>query len=170
MKTRNTISSKRTLYIVMTVLVMILAGSIYCQADDNTTTYIEKRLYYSDFQDWDKLSASSGVQQVRKRTIDTQELVFNLHETAVDPTGTNDKFKDYTDYKTTVGYLQTNKTSKESDIPYIEIGPLKSVTTIKFVQAATGGKRGLGLEVKGDGDAGWESFIPTISVRHKVRK
>lgn len=155
MKTRNTISSKRTLYIVMTVLVMILAGSIYCHADDNTTTYIEKRLYYSDFQDWDKLSASSDVQQVKKRTIDAQELVFNLHETAVDPTGTNTKFNDYTNYKTTVGYLQTDKTSKESDIPYIEIGPLNSVTTIKFVQAATGGKRGLGLEVKGDGEADW---------------
>lgn len=154
MKTSNTISSKRILYIVMTVLVMILAGSIYCQADDNTTTYIEKRLYYSDFQDWDKLSASSGVQQVKKRTIDAQELVFNLHRTAVDPTGTNDKFNDYTTYKTTVGYLQTDKTSK-TDIPYIEIGPLNSVTTIKFVQAATGGDRGLGLEVKGDGDADW---------------
>ena len=139
----------------MTVLVMILAGSIYCHADDNTTTYIEKRLYYSDFQDWDKLSASSDVQQVKKRTIDAQELVFNLHETAVDPTGTNTKFNDYTNYKTTVGYLQTDKTSKESDIPYIEIGPLNSVTTIKFVQAATGGKRGLGLEVKGDGEADW---------------
>lgn len=158
MKTRNTISSKRTLYIVMTVLVMILAGSIYCQADDNTTTYIEKRLYYSDFQDWDKLSASSGVQQVKKRTIDTQELVFNLHRTAVDPTGTNDKFNDYTTYKTTVGYLQTDKTGSETDIPYIEIGPLNSVTTIKFVQAATGGNRGLGLEVKGDGDADWKKL------------
>ena len=155
MKTRNTISSKRTLYIVMTVLVMILAGSIYCQADDNTTTYIEKRLYYSDFQDWDKLSASSGVQQVKKRTIDAQELVFNLHRTAVDPTGTNDKFNDYTTVKTTIGYLQTQKTESQSDIPYIEIEPLKSVTTIKFVQAATGDKRGLGLEVKGDGDADW---------------
>lgn len=155
MKTRNTISSKRTLYIVMTVLVMILAGSIYCQADDNTTTYIEKRLYYSDFQDWDKLSASSKVQQVRKRTIDAQELVFNLYRTAVDPTGTNDKFNDYTNYKTTVGYLQTGKTENGSDIPYIEIEPLKSVTTIKFVQAATGGKRGLGLEVQGEGDANW---------------
>lgn len=158
MKTRNTISSKRTLYIVMTVLVMILAGSIYCQADDNTTTYIEKRLYYSDFQDWDKLSASSGVQQVKKRTIDAQELVFNLHRTAVDPTGTNDKFNDYTTYKTTVGYLQTDKTGSETDIPYIEIGPLNSVTTIKFVQAATGGKRGLGLEVKGDGDTDWKKL------------
>lgn len=155
MKTRNTISSKRTLYIVMTVLVMILAGSIYCQADDNTTTYIEKRLYYSDFQDWDKLSASSGVQQVKKRTIDAQELVFNLYRTAVDPTGTNDKFNDYTTVKTTIGYLQTQKTESESNIPYIEIEPLKSVTTIKFVQAATGDKRGLGLEVKGDGDADW---------------
>ena len=155
MMTRNTISSKRTLYIVMTVLVMILAGSIYCQADDNTTTYIEKRLYYSDFQDWDKLSASSEVQQVKKRTIDAQELVFNLYRTAVDPTGTNDKFKDYTNYKTTVGYLQTEKTGNDSDIPYIEIAPLKSVTTIKFVQAATGGKRGLGLEVQGEGDANW---------------
>lgn len=155
MKTRNTISSKRTLYIVMTVLVMILAGSIYCQADDNTTTYIEKRLYYSDFQDWDKLPASSGVQQVKKRTIDTQELVFNLYRTAVDPTGTNDKFNDYTTVKTTIGYLQTQKTESQSDIPYIEIEPLKSVTTIKFVQAATGDKRGLGLEVKGDGDADW---------------
>lgn len=139
----------------MTVLVMILAGSIYCQADDNTTTYIEKRLYYSDFQDWDKLSASSKVQQVRKRTIDAQELVFNLYRTAVDPTGTNDKFNDYTNYKTTVGYLQTGKTENGSDIPYIEIEPLKSVTTIKFVQAATGGKRGLGLEVQGEGDANW---------------
>lgn len=155
MKTRNTISSKRTLYIVMIVLVMILTGSIYCQADDNTTTYIEKRLYYSEFQDWDKLSASSKVQQVRKRTIDAQELVFNLYRTAVDPTGTNDKFNDYTNYKTTVGYLQTGKTENGSDIPYIEIEPLKSVTTIKFVQAATGGKRGLGLEVQGEGDANW---------------
>lgn len=155
MKTRNTISSKRTLYIVMIVLVMILTGSIYCQADDNTTTYIEKRLYYSEFQDWDKLSASSGVQQVKKRTIDAQELVFNLYRTAVDPTGTNDKFNDYTTDKTTIGYLQTQKTESQSDIPYIEIEPLKSVTTIKFVQAATGGNRGLGLEVKGDGDAGW---------------
>ena len=118
--------------------------------------YEEKCLYSTDFQNWTKQSPAVPAVDVKKTTIDGQDLTFSLNNTQVDPTGSNAKFTETSCI--TKGYVRgeknTDATAKEKD-PYIQTSVLKSVTKIKFVQAATGGKRGWGLKVKGDGDSDW---------------
>lgn len=108
----------------------------------------EKAIYSTKFQDWDALSSSTTEAKIKKTTSDGQELTFSLMETEVAPEGTNDKFKNEC---ITPGYLKAAKTAT----PYIKTSTLANVTSVKFVHAATGGSRGWGLKVKGDGDADW---------------
>ena len=108
----------------------------------------EKALYSTRFQDWVAVSSSTTATNVKKTTSDGQELTFSLMETEVAPEGTHDKFKNEC---ITPGYLKAAKTAS----PYIKTSTLANVTTVKYVHAATGGKRGWGLKVKGDGDADW---------------
>ena len=108
----------------------------------------EKALNSTRFQDWTAVSSSTTATNVKKTTSDGQELTFSLMETEVAPEGTHDKFKNEC---ITPGYLKAAKTAS----PYIKTSTLANVTTVKFVHAATGGKRGWGLKVKGDGDADW---------------
>lgn len=110
----------------------------------------EKTLYKTNFQDWEKLGASTTATDVVKKMTTGDDLTFTLFNTAVDPTGTNSKF---TADCCTAGYLQTAKDA--TNVPYILTSPIKSVTTLSLVQAATGGTRGITLAVKGDGDADW---------------
>lgn len=110
----------------------------------------EKTLYKTNFQEWEKLSASTTATEVVKQMTTGANLTFTLFNTAVDPAGTNSKF---TNECCTAGYLQTNKDA--TNVPYILTSPIKSVTTLSLVQAATGGTRGITLAVKGDGDADW---------------
>lgn len=110
----------------------------------------EKKLYKTNFQDWEKMSASKTATDVTKKLTTGDDLVFTLFNTAVDPTGTNAKF---TEDVCTDGYLQTAKDA--TDVPYVLLSPVKNITTLKIVQAATGGTRGITLAVKGDGDEDW---------------
>ncbi len=108
----------------------------------------EKSIYKTNFKDWEAASAKETETSVTKTTTDGQEITFSLLKTMVDPAGTDGKF---TAECVTEGYLRCNK---DAD-PYIKTSTIANVTTVKFVHAATGGSRGWGLKVKGDGDADW---------------
>lgn len=116
----------------------------------------EKALYSTKFQDWDALSSSTTESQIKKTTVDGQELTFSLAETEVAPDGENAKFKNEC---ITPGYLKAAKTAS----PYIKTSTLANVTTVKFVHAATGSNRGWGLKVKGDGDADWVTLSDAVA-------
>ena len=109
----------------------------------------EKSIYKTNFKDWEAVASSESETSVQKTTTDGQELTFYLKETQANPTGGNvqNKFNDLC----TEGWLMAAKTAT----PYIKTSTLANVTTVKFVHAATGGSRGWGLKVKGDGDADW---------------
>lgn len=122
----------------------------------SSTDQVEKVLYKTNFQDWKEVKSSTTETQVTKATTDNQELVFSLMETAVTPDGTHKKF---TAECITEGYLMAAKTAT----PYIKTSVLKSVTKVNFVHAATGGNRGWGLKVKGDGDADWVTVSAAVA-------
>ena len=116
-------------------------------------TVKEKTLYKTKFQDWDAVKASDTETTIKKTTTDGQELTFSLLRTSVDPAGTDGKF---TAECITEGYMRCEKKAKDEDpLPHIKTSTLANVTSVKFVHAATGGNRGWGLKVKGDGDADW---------------
>ncbi len=109
----------------------------------------ELKLYSTNFQDWDAISSSTTPASKKVTTrYSNEELTFTLAETQVDPNGTNAKF---TSEVITTGYAMAAKTAT----PYIETSVLKNITKVHYVHAATGGSRGWGLMVKGDGDADW---------------
>lgn len=123
----------------------------------STGTWKEKMLYTTDFTDWDKAAATKTETTVTKKMMDGNDLMFTLYNVAVDPAGTHTKFKSEC---VTPGYLQTNK-ADESTAPYVMTSTIADVTKISFVQAATGGKRGVTLYVKGDGDTDWVALHNT---------
>ncbi len=115
-----------------------------------------KSLYKTNFKDWEAIGSSESETSVKKTTTDGQELTFYLKETQANPTGTNGKF---TSECISEGYLMAAKTAT----PYIKTSTLASVTTVKFVHAATGSSRGWGLKAKGDGDADWVVISDAIA-------
>lgn len=112
----------------------------------------EKTIFKTNFKDWDAAKASDTETTIKKTTSDDQELTFSLLRTLVDPAGTDNKFSAEC---ITEGYLRCEKSKDGDALPYIKTSTLASVTSVKFVHAATGGTRGWGLKVKGDGDADW---------------
>jgi len=121
----------------------------------SNTEKIEKVLYTTKFQDWTAADSNTEESTVSKKTTDNQDLIFSLLETQVAPTGTNTKFSD----PSTEGYLMAAKTAT----PYIKTSTLASITTVKFVHAATGNERGWGLKVKGDGDSDWVTVSDAVA-------
>ena len=113
----------------------------------------EKSIFKTNFKDWEAVKASDTETAINKTTTDGQELTFSLLRTMLDPAGTDGKF---TAECITEGYMRCEKTTKDTEAsPYIKTSTLANVTSVKFVHAATGGQRGWGLKVKGDGDADW---------------
>ena len=112
----------------------------------------EKTIFKTNFKDWDAAKASDTETTIKKTTSDDQELTFSLLRTLVDPAGTDNKFSAEC---ITEGYLRCEKSKDGDALPYIKTSTLASVTSVKFVHAATGGNRGWGLKVKGDGDDDW---------------
>ena len=109
----------------------------------------ELKLYSTNFQDWDDVSSSTTPTSKNVTTrYSKEEVTITFAETQIDADGTNSKF---TADVITPGYAMAAK----SATPYIETSALKSVTKVHYVHAATGGSRGWGLQVKGDGDADW---------------
>lgn len=122
--------------------------------------YKEELLYFSNFQDWaDAASSTTPASKTVTTKKSKEELTFTWAETLISATGTDPKFTNTE--VVTPGYARSDK----SATPYFETSALASVTKVHFVQAATGGSRGWGLKVKGDGDADWVTVYDTYCVQ-----
>ncbi len=113
----------------------------------------ERLIYSTTFQDWDVVASSVTPVQISKATqFSNETLNFSLTGVSVAPQGTNSKF---TSAVVTPGYLMMEKntgTFASVDMS-VELSPLKSITTLSFVVAATGGSRGVIVSKKvGTGD------------------
>ena len=149
MNIKNKIITKQLLYAIMLLFMMVWT----CGAWAQNATSQEKLLYSTDFTDWDDIDRKETVdKEVKLKTqFSDEDLTFTLNGVGADPKGTNSKFPSYTGYMITAKY--TGEYSKAE--PSAVTSPLKSITKIVLTQAATGGKRGIKVSVKGDGDADW---------------
>lgn len=110
-------------------------------------TQKEKVLYSTEFSDWSSAGVADAY-NAKVSTNDGQVLTFTLHQTKVDPTSFDTtRFKE----PSTPGYLIAEKNKQGT----ITTTALKDITKVTFVHGATGGSRGWGLKVKGDGDSDW---------------
>ena len=149
MNIKNKIITKQLLYAVMLLFMMIWT----CGAWAQNATSQEKLLYSTDFTDWDDIDRKVTVnKEVKLKTqFSDEDLIFTLNGVGADPKGTNSKFPSYTGYMITAKQTEAYKKAEPSAVT----SPLKSITKIVLTQAATGGKRGIKVSVKGDGDKDW---------------
>ena len=149
MNIKNKIITKQLLYAVMLLFMMIWT----CGAWAQNATSQEKLLYSTDFTDWDDIDRKVTVnKEVKLKTqFSDEDLIFTLNGVGADPKGTNSKFPSYTGYMITAKQTEAYKKTEPSAVT----SPLKSITKIVLTQAATGGKRGIKVSVKGDGDKDW---------------
>lgn len=126
----------------------LLLGTHFAWAQ---STSDEKLLYSTDFTEWNDIDRKTtiGKKVTQWTEYSNEELTFTLNGVGVDPKST--KFAKYTGYMITAKY--TGEYSK--DKPSVITSKLKSITKIVLTQAATGGKRGIKVSVKGDGDNDW---------------
>ena len=113
----------------------------------------EKALYTTDFTNWEKIdnTKATDVKVNLKNLYSKEAFTFTFNGVGVDPTGNQAKFPDRTGYMITAKYPNQYTTAEPSAVT----SPLASITKITLHQAATGGKRGIKVSVKGDGDADW---------------
>lgn len=113
----------------------------------------EKPLYSTDFTNWKEIDRSKATNEVVnvKTLYSKEELSFTFNGVGVYPTGTNSKFPDITGFMQTAKYTSEYKAAE----PSVVTSALASITKITLHQAATGGKRGIKVSVKGDGDDDW---------------
>ena len=113
----------------------------------------EKALYTTDFTNWEKIDNTKATDvKVNLKTLYSKEaFTFTFNGVGVDPTGNQAKFPDRTGYMITAKYPNQYKAAE----PSVVTSPLASITKITLHQAATGGKRGIKVSVKGDGDDDW---------------
>ena len=149
MNIKNKIITKDLLYAIMLLFMMVWANSAWAQNE----TSQEKLLYSTDFTDWDDIDRKVTVnKEVKLKTqFSDEDLIFTLNGVGADPKGTNSKFPSYTGYMITAKQTEAYKKAEPSAVT----SPLKSITKIVLTQAATGGKRGIKVSVKGDNDTGW---------------
>ena len=149
MNIKNKIITKDLLYAVMLLFMMVWACGAWAQNE----TSQEKLLYSTDFTDWDDIDRKVTVnKEVKLKTqFSDEDLIFTLNGVGADPKGTNSKFPSYTGYMITAKQTEAYKKAEPSAVT----SPLKSITKIVLTQAATGGKRGIKVSVKGDNDTGW---------------
>lgn len=121
----------------------------------------EKALYTTDFTNWEKIdnTKATGVVVNLKTLYSKEAFTFTFNGVGVDPTGNQAKFPDRTGYMITAKYPNQYTTAEPSAVT----SPLASITKIMLHQAATGGKRGIKVSVKGDGDADWVT-IHNVSI------
>lgn len=118
---------------------------------------VEAKIYETNFQDWEAAkSSTTPASQTFTTTYSNEQLTFTYAEVTVNPSGTHEKF---TSACVTEGFAMADK----SATPYIETSPLKSITTITMVHAATGSNRGWGVQAKGDGDSDWVTVSSAIA-------
>lgn len=156
MKIKTNILTVRFLRIIIILVAMASEGCIHCLASEQAT---ERVIYSTDFQDWEESLPIVPAKAIHKETTDGQALIFSLNNITVDPTGTNSKF---TGSCITLGYMQAEKEENniKANYAYFETSVLKSVTKIKFIQAATGksGGRGWNLLIREEGATRWDTI------------
>ncbi|MCI7314233.1 MAG: pectinesterase family protein [Prevotella sp.] len=147
MNIKNKIITKELLYAIMLLFMTVWACGAWAQNE----TSQEKLLYSTDFTDWDDIDRKVAVnKEVKLKTqFSDEDLIFTLNGVGADPKGT--KFSSYTGYMITAKYTGEYKKAQPSAVT----SPLKSITKIVLTQAATGGKRGIKVSVKGDNDTEW---------------
>lgn len=113
----------------------------------------EKALYSTDFTNWKEIDRSKVTDEVVnvKTLYSKEELSFTFNGVGVYPTGTNTKFPEVTGFMQTAKYTGEYKAAE----PNVVTSALANITKITLHQAATGGKRGIKVSVKGDGDEDW---------------
>lgn len=113
----------------------------------------EKALYSTNFTNWKEIDRSKATDEVVnvKTLYSKEELSFTFNGAGVYPTGTNTKFPEVTGFMQTAKYTGEYKAAE----PNVVTSALANITKIKLHQAATGGKRGIKVSVKGDGDEDW---------------
>ena len=115
------------------------------------STFEEKSLYSTTMEEWDDLKASKEETVIEKQTrYSNEKLAFTLYNTNVNGGDTSIDLAGKFENRPT-GWFSYVKNGDS----YITTSPLASITTVRFVQGATGSNRGVKLEVKGDGDADW---------------
>lgn len=149
MNIKNKIIIKELLYAVMLLFMTVWACGAWAQNE----TSQEKLLYSTDFTDWDDIDRKVTVnKEVKLKTqFSDEDLIFTLNGVGADPKGTNSKFPSYTGYMITAKQTEAYKKAEPSAVT----SRLKSITKIVLTQAATGGKRGIKVSVKGDNDTDW---------------
>ena len=149
MNIKNKIITKELLYAIMLLFMTVWACGAWAQNE----TSQEKLLYSTDFTDWDDIDRKVAVnKEVKLKTqFSDEDLIFTLNGVGADPKGTQSKFSSYTGYMITAKYPGEYKKAQPSAVT----SPLKSITKIVLTQAATGGKRGIKVSVKGDNDTDW---------------
>ena len=149
MNIKNKIITKDLLYAIMLLFMTVWACGAWAQNE----TSQEKLLYSTDFTDWDDIDRKVTVnKEVKLKTqFSDEDLIFTLNGVGADPKGTNSKFPSYTGYMITAKYPGEYKKAEPSAVT----SRLKSITKIVLTQAATGGKRGIKVSVKGDNDTEW---------------
>lgn len=114
---------------------------------------VEKRLYTTDFQNWEAVKSTTTP---TKKTVTTnaskEQLEITFAEVEIAPTGVKGQFNNTE--VITAGYAMAAK----SATPYIETSVLKSVTRVEFVHAATGSNRGWGLLCKSPEAEKWDTL------------
>lgn len=111
----------------------------------------EKALYTTDFTDWKSYDRKMTTDEVvNLKTLYSKES-FTMTLTGVGISPADTKFSGHT------GFMQIAKYSGEysASVPCAVTSSLASITKITLHQAATGGKRGIKVSAKGDGDADW---------------
>lgn len=133
---------------LLLLFLMMLGNNAWAQS-----TYEEKLLYSTDFQDWKNVSWSTSETEVKTnnsnvpiKTTDGQALSFFLTKTSVENSAIQDATRnwDYTNL-VTIGWMRAEKTSQAQ----VRTSTLKHVTKVTFVQASTSTPSGWGLKVIG---------------------
>lgn len=148
MNTTTNILYRQTICIVMLLTMMMVGGNMNAWGQE------EKVIYSTNFQDWKEAEPTISPTTFEKKTSDGQTLTFSFINSSINPQGTHTKF-----VSVSVGYLlaEKNDETHHNTAAYFETSALKSVTKVKFVQAATGGKgkRGWNVAYRVTGETEW---------------
>ena len=142
------IKNNKSFQYLLVLFLMLLGNNAWGQS-----TYEEKLLYSTDFQDWKNVSKSTSETEVNTnnsnvpiKTTDGQALSFFLTKTSVENSAIQDATRnwDYTNL-VTKGWMKAEKSTQAQ----VRTSTLKHVTKVTFVQAGTGTPCGWGLKVIG---------------------
>ncbi len=139
---------------------MALAAAMTLQAQN----VAEKRLYTTDFQDWEAVKSSATPTTKTVTTKASKErLDITFAEVEINPTGVKGQFSNTE--VITEGYAMAAK----SATPYIETSVLQSVTRVEFVHAATGSSRGWGLLCKSSDATQWDTLSTAFCTQEGIK-